>query len=211
VLAALVMLAACTHGSGGPTSAPSTVIQTQVITKSASPPPPVKIVAPIKTGPTTAAIANACPFLDEQPAVNKVGMRLDKITVLRSGGKTVGCRFYGLQHPNASCDASCLTKENLPGPHQPAIEIETYRYPSAKDAYNGFVSMSKKEGSNIQQDSIVGKSPGLCFETHFYPTDKGTDWACAFHKGATGVMVRTVVTKAALSVRNVARAIAARV
>ena len=210
VLGALTLLSACTHGSPGSTPAPSTIIHTQIVTTSPTT-SPIKVVPPIKTGPTTAAAADVCPFLDEQAAVNKSGMRLDKITVLRSGGKTVGCRFYALQRPNASCDATCLANENLPGPHQPAIEIETYRYPSAKDAHNGYVRLSEQEGSNFQQDSIVGQAPGLCFESHFYAKDHGTDWACAFSKGTTAVFVRTVVVRAALNALVVARAVASRV
>jgi hypothetical protein len=210
VLGALALLSACTSGSGGGTTAPSTVVRTQVITNTPSS-SPVKIVHPINTGPTTAAVANACPLLDEQSAAKKVGMRLEKITVLRSGGKTVGCRFYALQHPNASCDATCLANEHLPGPHQPAIEIETYRYPSAKDAHNGFVSMSEKQGTNFDRVNIVGHAPGLCFQIHFYPKDKGTDWACAFSKGKTAVVVRTAVTKEQLNATYVAQAVAARV
>jgi hypothetical protein len=210
MLGALAVLSACTSGSGGGTTAPSTIVQTQVITQTPSS-SPVKIVRPINTGPTTAATANACPFLDEQSAADKVGMRLAKITVLRSDGKAVGCRFYALQHPNASCDASCLAKEHLPGRRQPAIEIETYRYPSAKDAHNGFVRMSEKEGTNFSQVAIVGQAPGLCFQTHFYGKDKGADWACAFSKGTTAAVVRTVVTRGTLSATVVARAVANRV
>ncbi len=211
VLTALTVLSACTFRSGGKSSAaPSTAVQTQIVTTTPSQ-SPIRIVPPIKTGPTTAATASTCPLLDEASATKRGGMRLGKITVLRSGGRVVGCRFYGLQHPNASCDASCLQKERLPGPNQPAIEIETYRYPSAKDAHNGFVRMSEQQGTNLQQDKIVGQAVGLCFQTHFYANDNGTDWACAFSKGTTVAVVRTVVTSPALTAILVARAVASRV
>ena len=132
-------------------------------------------------------------------------MRLARIAVLRSGGSVVGCRFYALQHSPLSIS------ENLPGPHQPAVEIETYRYRSATDAHNGFVRLAEKEGSNLQQDRIVGRALGLCYQTRFYPKDHGTDWACAFSKGTVMAVVRTVVTSPALNAKRVARAIAAKI
>ena len=112
----------------------------------------------------------------------------------------------------------CQLRRDLPRERasaRPDINLRSrsrqHRYPSAKDAHNGFVRLSEKEGTNFQQDSIVGQAPGLCFETHFYAKDHGTDWACAFSKGTTAVVVRTVVVRAALNALLVARAVAARV
>jgi hypothetical protein len=113
----------------------------------------------------------------------------------------VGCRFYALQ------DSPLHESEHLPGPHQPAIEIVTVRYPSTIAAHNAFVRLSEK-GRNVQQASIVGQAPGLCFQTDFYPKDDGLDWACAFSKGDVMVVVRTVVTSPALNAILVARAVA---
>jgi hypothetical protein len=202
--AALALLGACTS-SGDASKTPSPSVQTKTIvhTKTPSSGP----TAPVSTGPTTAAVASKCPLLAQSAAVHRGGMRLDKITVLRSGGKVVGCRFYGLQHPTAECGASCLAGEHLPPATQPAIEITTARYPSMVAAHNAFVVLGEK-GRNVQQDTIVGEGPGLCFQTDFYPKDKGRDWACAFNVGAKLVVVRTVVTSPALSAIQVARAVA---
>lgn len=208
-LTALTVLAACTSASGG-TQPSSGSVQTDTVTRTHSAPPPEQ-VTPIPTGPTTAATAHVCPYLDQRSAADTAGMRLAKITVLRSGGKVVGCRFYALQHPNASCSETCLRGEHLPGPHQPAIEIETYRYPSAVAAHNGFVRLSEHEGHNIQQAALVGQAPGLCFQAHFYPKDHGTDWACAFSNGKHMAVVRTVVTSPALNAILIARAVGKRV
>ena len=137
-----------------------------------------------------------------QPRIG--GMRLDRITVLRSGGRTVGCRFYGLQHPTADCSATCLAGEKLPGPHQPAIEIESVRYPSDLAAHNALVLNSRK-GANVQQAAILGQAPGLCYQLDFYPKDHGTDWTCAYNKGRRLVTVRTVVTSPAFTVIRLTR------
>jgi hypothetical protein len=204
-LAALLvaLLTGCTpSGSGGdsPTPSPSTRTIVSTRTRTVTPPPPS---GPETSGPTTVHVAHSCPFIAEQSATNKSGMRLDKITVLKSGGKVVGCRFYGLQHPTLSCDETCLKGERLPGPHQPAIEIRTYRYPS-KQAVHNALALSAKGGANVEQLPIAG-STGLCFQINFYPKDNGTDWACSFAKGTKLVVVRTTISPSpAKSVQEVA-------
>jgi hypothetical protein len=204
LVAALAVLCACTSSGGTPsTPAPSVQTKTVVHTRTPSAGP----TAPVSTGPTTAAKITTCPLLAQSTAADRLGMRLDKITALRSDGRVVGCRFYALQHPNASCSESCLQGEHLPPAKQPAVEIITARYPSITAAHNAFVLLGEK-GHNVQQDDILGQAPGLCFQTDFYPKDKGTDWACAFNKGARLIVVRTVVTSPALSAIQVARAVA---
>jgi hypothetical protein len=203
VIAALALLSACTSSGGkGPTASPS--VQTQTVTQTTTPAPGP--TAPISTGPTTSATASDCPYLSRSVATPRSGMRLDRITVLHSGGKIVGCRFYGLQHPNASCSESCLAGERLPPASQPAIEMKIVRYPSANAAHNALATRFTSAGS-IEQDKI-GSDTGLCFETDFYAKDKGTDWACAFTLDTRLIIVRTVITKGALSALAVARAFA---
>jgi hypothetical protein len=205
LLAAFTLLAACTSSGHSSPSTPPDIVHTQTVvhtrTPSASP------TARISTGPTTVVAATSCPFIDQQTATDRGGMRLDRITVLHSGGKTVGCRLFALQHPTADCGAGCLAGEHLPPAKQPAIEITTAVYPSADAAYNAFVRLGTK-GRNAEQDPIVGKAPGVCYQTDFYPPDKGTDWACTFSKGKTMVVVRTVITKSEVSTISISRAIA---
>src|SRR5690242_19623355 len=115
-----VLLTACTSsGTAAPTPSTSTrtVIGTRTVTATTSRP------APVTSGPTTTATAARCPLLDTPQAAARVGMRLGRITVQRSGGRIVGCRFYTLQ------GSPLAHSEHLPGPKQPAIEIETTRYP----------------------------------------------------------------------------------
>jgi hypothetical protein len=196
---AVVLLASCTSGGGTSSSSPSVRTETVTQTRPATGAP----TAPISTGPTRATTAATCPLLGKQEAADHVGMRLARITVLHSGGKVVGCRFYALQNSPLS------QSEHLPGPKQPVIEITTVRYPSELAAHNAFVRVAE-QGRNTQTASIVGQAPGACFQTDFYAKDDGKDWACAFSKGDTMVLVRTVVTSPALSAILVARAVAER-
>ncbi|HEY7010910.1 MAG TPA: hypothetical protein VH395_18305 [Jatrophihabitantaceae bacterium] len=200
VLVAVALLASCTSGGGTPSSSPS--VRTETVTHTRS--PTAEPTAPISTGPTRATTAATCPLLPTRQAADHVGMRLARITVLHSGGKVVGCRFYALQ------DSPLSESEHLPGPKQPVIEITTFRYPSERAAHNAFVRIAE-HGSNVQTASIVGQAPGACFQTDFYAKDDGEDWACAFSKGDTMVLVRTVVTSPALSAILVARAVAERI
>lgn len=192
-----LLLLACTS-SGDPAPTPSTRVETVVRTETST--PSIGPTGPVSTGPTTAARAASCPLLPTQDAANRVGMRLERITVLHSGGKVVGCRFYALQN------SPLHNSEHLPGPNQPAIEIETVRYASPIAAHNAFV-MEARRGTNPQQEPI-GDTTGVCFQIDFYKHDKGRDWACAFNLGKIKVSVRTVVVTPALNVVEAARVVA---
>jgi hypothetical protein len=154
---------------------------------------------PVRTGPTTAAAASRCPFVDEQAAADYAGMRLARITVLRSDGKVVGCRIYALQN------SPLHNSEKLPPANQPAVEITLTRYRSAAAAHDAIV-LAARAGTNPQQVRI-GTTTGVCFQTRFYAKDDGQDWACAYAAGTTLVLVRTVVVSPALNAVEIARAI----
>ena len=179
---AAVLLAACTSGSSS-TPAPSTSIVTSTVPASTVAP------TPVSSGPTTASAATSCPLAAESFVHLTMGIRLGRVTVLHSGGRVVGCRFYAQQKPDGSCNATCLAKEKLPGPNQPAVEITTQRYASATDAHNAFVL---RAGSAEPAQTDFDGTTGLCFQTAFDPRDKGTDYACTVNKGSTMVLVRTV-------------------
>lgn len=200
LLAFAPVAAACTSTTPAPPPA-QTVTQTQTRTATRTVTPSVTPTA-IPAGPTTAHAAPSCPWLDQQATADDVGMRLTRITVLRSGGHVVGCRFYALQ------DSPLHNSEHLPGPHQPAVEVSTQRYRAARDAHNAFVLLART-GSNVLRAKIAPGNTGLCFQIAFYPRDHGRDWACAFSVGATAVTVRTVVVTPALNVIEVTRRVAA--
>jgi hypothetical protein len=165
---------ACT--SSPPAPPDRTITSVQTLTRPPS-------TAPVVAGPTTSA-EGSCPFLDQQTAAGDVGMRLARTTVESSGGKPVGCNFYALQGSPLS------ESEHLPGPNQPAIRITSTRYPDAAAAHNAMV---RAAGQQAQQ-AKVGTLTGLAFQVEFDPADKGKDWACAFTKGDTLVVVTTAVT-----------------
>jgi hypothetical protein len=194
VVSALV-LAGCTSSSGGGPTTPTGTV-THIRTPSPSTP------RPAATGAVTAHPASSCRYATTGFVRDTVGMRLARITVLRRAGKTVGCRFYPLGHPNAQCDATCLQGEHLPAPNQPVVEIRTDRYGSNKDAHNE-VARVGSQGTNPERVALGGGITGVCFQTAFYPKDHGTDWACAANVKATYVIVRTVVTSPALDAQLV--------
>lgn len=195
-----LMLLACTSSSAGPDPTPSTSVRTVIKTRTST--PSIGSTAPVSTGPTRVRDAAACPLLPTQQAADRVGMRLARITVLHSGGRVVGCRFYALQN------SPLHNSENLPGPHQPAIEIETTRYASSIAAHNAFV-IEARHGTDPQR-ARIGNTIGVCFQIDFYAHDKGQDWSCAFNLNKTKVSVRTVVVSPALNVEEISRAVAKR-
>jgi hypothetical protein len=146
---------------------------------------------PVDTGPVKATTATRCPVIDRQFAADTVGMRLAKITVLRSTGKLVGCRIYALQN------SPLAVSEKLPPANQPAVEITFTRYRSAAAAHNAIVVAANK-GTNPQQ-AAFGKTTGVCFQLDFYKKDHGRDWSCAYSSGDTLVQVKTVVVSPALN------------
>lgn len=187
---ALAALAACTS-SGTPTTYTT---QTTTITHTSSADP-----NPIDTGPTRATSAESCPFVGKHYVHYTIGMRLGRVTVLRSGGRTVGCRFYALQN------SYLHDSEHLPGPNQPVLQITTQRYHSAVAAHNAFVRLATA-GRNALQVPLGGAT-GVCFQTDFYPKDAGTDWACAVNNGSTAVVVHSVDTTASFNTASVTRVV----
>lgn len=183
VAAVALALVGCTS-SGGAT--PSTPVSTTTIVQTSAPP-----TAAISAGPTTVAAAPSCPYVSQDFVRQTIGMRLSTITVLRSGGKVIGCRFYALQNDPLA------VSENLPGANQPVVEIVTRQFPSATAAHNAFV-VTGEQGTNYQQTKL-GSTTGLCYQTEFYPRDHGTDYACTVSKGSTQLIVRSVDTTDSLS------------
>jgi hypothetical protein len=195
VLTAALLLAGCTS-SGSPSPSGSTHTSTRTLSSGPN-------TAPISTGPTRAATASSCPFTTQDFVRNTMGMRLGRITVLRSGGRVVGCRFYALQN------SPLHESEHLPGPNQPVVEITTQRFASARAARNAFVLLSRK-GTNAQRVDL-GRTVGVCFQAPFYPKDHGADWACAANVRSTEVVVRTVDTTGTFSPATVTKAVLRRV
>ncbi|MDT4913036.1 MAG: hypothetical protein QOC66_2164 [Pseudonocardiales bacterium] len=191
-IAGVVLLTGCSGSDAGrASSSPPLSTRTATVTQTRAPD-----IQPIATGPTTAAVAASCPFVGQSFVRDTIGMRLGRITALRSGGRTVGCRFYALQ------GSSLSASEHLPGPRQPAVEITTSRYASTTAAHNAFVRIAQR-GTNLQPVQLGGGVTGVCFQTDFYPKDRGADWACATNQGGIAVLVRTVVTAPALNAKLV--------
>jgi len=190
------LLTACTSSS----SPSPDVTRTRTVTSTHGPTPPV----PVRSGPTTSAREADCPLLAEHVASHQSGMRLARVTVQRSGGHVVGCRFYPIPGPTAACPASCYQGEHLPPADQPAIEIDSQRYTTAVGAHNAFVLIASK-GTAPQQVQVAKGNTGVCYQTHFWSKDHGRDIACAFSTGTTAVVVKTVVVHSSLDVVELAK------
>ena len=191
LVAALLLLSACRAVPPAPTPATTTVTRTEVV--SAPPPDPV----PVRTGPTAAADAPACPLLPTQTAANDVGMRLARLQVLRVAGAVSGCRFYALQGSPYS------SSEHLPGPNQPAIAIDVIEYASAVAAHNAMV-LRARAGTGAHQVSLPTGQVGIVYQTDFDPADHGRDWACAVARGTTLTVVTTAVSRTSVNAVSLA-------
>jgi hypothetical protein len=201
VLGGCLLFGACT---GSPGKAPSsTPLPTPTVTVTQTRPVPT---TPVDDGPTTSA-DGTCTLLPRRTVHNDVGMRLGRVTVQRAGGKQVGCTFYALQHPTAQCPASCLAGENLPGPHQPAVQLAISHYAGTTAARAAMVRLATA-GTNPQQVDVGGGRVGLAYQIDFYRKDHGKDWACAFNLGSTLAVIKTVTTGTSVSVATVARHLA---
>jgi hypothetical protein len=193
---AAVPLASCTSTPRQPPTTPDvTVTQTRTATRTVAPDP-----RPIVAGPTTAAGARGCPLVAKQTAADNVGMRLARITVLRSGGSVIGCQFFALQ------GSPLATSEHLPGPKQPVISLVTSRYGSALAAHNAMVLLARA-GTSGSQVRLHGGVVGVVYRTNFDPHDHGRDWVCAFARGTGLTVIKTVVTDTSVNAVALANAV----
>jgi hypothetical protein len=186
-------LAGCTSSAGTP--APTRTVTSTIVTTVAPAAPPS-----VPAAPTTAVAARSCPLVGTAFVRDTMGMRLGRLTVLRSAGRVVGCRFYALQ------GSPLHASEHLPGPRQPVVEVVTQRFVSATAAHNALVSAARG-GSNPQQVPFGRAGTGVCYQTAFYPKDRGRDWACGATLGTLRVLVRTVDTTGTFSTATLTRAV----
>lgn len=169
--------------TGGPTSSAGVVPATPVAAATVAGVPPS---ARVPAGFTEAT----CPYIDTTTARDLEGNRIYRTAVSTAPGP-VTCRFYFW-----CCD------------YHATLEIQPVTYPSADAAYNAMV-LTGRAGRSVT--GIPGLVPGVdavLYQTPFYGPDKGRDWACAFAKGTTVVVVRTDQTDVSFNARRIATAIA---
>jgi hypothetical protein len=133
-----------------------------------------------------------------------VGMRLARVQVLRQGGTTIGCRFFALQ------GSPLATSERLPGPNQPVIQITSSVFADALAAHNALVRLADA-GTDPAQYTIRVGIVGVAFRTTFDPSDGAKDWAVAFNKGSTLVVVKTAVSETSADALAIARSVISQV
>jgi len=157
---------------------------------------------PGKLGPVHEVPAGSCPLARADFVRNTMGMRLGRLTRLHGAGVS-GCRFYALQN------SPLHTSEHLPGAKQPVLEILVRRLPTAVEAHDAVVLLART-GANVHRVHL-GHTTGACFQTHFYPKDRGKDWACAASVRRTVVVVHSVDTTGTFGTATVTRAVLRRV
>jgi hypothetical protein len=202
-IALIATVAACVRSTSSPTP---TRTSTETITSPGTSTPQPTNSGPLSTATVSEKTVAACPYISEDEASSDTGFRLDRITELIQAGEVVGCRFYALQNPTAQCDEACVRAENLPPGNVPGVEIRATKYSSSLNAHNAFVTTAKT-GTDYQQVEIGTGNIGVCYRTTVWTQDGGRDWACAFSKGATEIVIRTSVTDPPLNVVQIANAI----
>jgi hypothetical protein len=188
VLVALLTVAGCSSGPGS----------ANLVTPSVPP-----SSGPEGVGPIHEVKAHSCRLATTDFIRNTMGMRLGRVTRLRGDG-IAGCRFYALQ------GSPLHASEHLPGPHQPVLEILTRRFGLPYEARKAMLFLAEA-GKNGQHVPLGKGGGGVCFQTNFYPKDRGMDWACAATKGRTEVVVHSVDTTGTFSTATVVKSVLARV
>ena len=203
VLLAILVSAGCAGCTSVHAAAPGPSVVTDYVTMTSTPhttvavpatPPPAATVAGMgPQAPMPAGFTEApCPYIDTQTAANLEGNRIYR-TATSTGAGPVTCRFYFW-----CCDFHAT------------LEIQPVTYPSADAAYNAMV-LAGKRGTNVT--GVPGLIPGVdavLYQTPFYGRDDGRDWAAAFAKGTTMVIVRTDQTDVSYNARRIAATIAPR-
>jgi hypothetical protein len=197
LLAALLAPPACTARQTTYSTSTIDRTQTRTITPSAAG------TGPLDVRPTAVADAHNCPLLEEQAAADMLGMRLARIEVLRQGGTTIGCRFYALQ------GSPLATSEHLPGPNQPVVQITSSAFADTHAAYYALARLADAGTDQAQYPIRVGII-GVAFRTGLDPSDGAKDWAVAFNKSSTLVVVKTAVIDTSADALAIARSVAAK-
>ncbi len=199
LLTVATLLAGCS--ADHPAPAPVTVTNSVTLTRSpsATVPAPASVptlttVAPLPPGVAVPAgeRESDCPYIDTATARDLEGNRIYRTTVTTAPGP-VTCRFYFW-----CCD------------YHATLEIAPFAMPSADAAYNAMVETGRAGANVTGVKDLVPGVDAVLFQTAFYGPDAGRDWACAFAKGTTLVVVRTNQTDVSFNARRIAETVAPR-
>jgi hypothetical protein len=214
-VAGLLVLAACTSGSGSdPSSASSAAVTVLPGGEGDTSPTSVRVPAstakratskPATSKPATSKRATRAPkktgTTPPKPAkVREITRKCpylsnddEQIAEGKKVGRStvlttspVGCRFY-LAYPD----------------YHAVAQITVRKYRTELIAFN---TVARTGGSTAQSTPRVGDGAVL-YRTRFYKADGNRDWACIFAKGKTVVTVHTDATMSSVDARNVAVAI----
>lgn len=204
-LAALALVAGCTSGSGSPAS---TITHTSTVTHSSAvgdtwrPPRPAH-VRPLPPGhkPHKGEKDGSCPYIrtglnvDGGGGVNLADLEGDRVyrTTVLTSYHPHGCRFYFYAPP-----------------YEAIADIRPYTFGSAVEAFNAMIRTARSGHELITERDFVKGVTGICFRTKYFAADGARDWAFAFAKGTTMVIVYTQRFDTSRNGLYIAKAIAAK-
>jgi hypothetical protein len=208
VIAAIAAaVAGCTSSATVP--ADTTTTHTRTVTATRPPPrphvrpEPVATVRPLPPGarPHRGERDGRCPYIragldvDAGGGVNLADLEGDRVyrTTLLTRYHPVGCRFYFYAPP-----------------YEAIADIRPRRFATATDAYNAMVLTARTGRELITERNFVKGLTGICFRTEYFGQDGSRDWAFAFAKGTTMVVVYTQRSDTSRNALYIARAIAGR-
>lgn len=162
-------------------------------------PRPARTVAGLAPGqkPAHGELEKRCPYIASTPEQNSrtnvadiVGSHVYRTTVLNSV-QPVGCRFYFYAPP-----------------YEAIVDIVPQTLSSPTAANNAMV-LTARAGSQAQgHPNLLPGIDAVVFRTKFFGPDTGRDWASAFSKGSTMVVIHTQRTDTSYPALLLAKAIA---
>lgn len=146
-------------------------------------------------------IEGSCPYIKAglniepestgQDFADLEGNRVQRVTRLTTL-KPVGCRFY------------------FQNDYHPTGDILPSTYPTHLAAYNAMVATARAGTSARGVPAFVPGVDGISFQTKLNSPDHGRDWAFAFVKGNTMVVIRTDQINSQANAQYIAQAIVAK-
>jgi len=153
----------------------------------------VKTQVPLGNQPPSAAIPATdlkapCPYVSTADAQQAQGNHIYLTTVTKQ--TPPWCRFYFYSSPfNA------------------VLEIAPTVFATPLEAHNALVLTAQASTQASSISSYPNFAPGvdlISFRTAMFAPDNGLDWACAFVKGTTMVLIRTQQKDTSQDARNIA-------
>jgi hypothetical protein len=207
--AGVLVLGACSSGSGADPATTRTIVQTSTAPAPAvsfTPAPATSVAALPPSGKAPKGeVFRTCPYieagLDSEPTTapnvaDLEGDRVGRVTVL-TGFTPVGCRFY-------------FSYSYGDTRHQAVADIQPFTLATSAAARNAMIRTAEAGSSPETEQNFVPGLIGIRYQTRFFGPDGAKDWAFVFAKGRRMVVVHTQQTSSSLNAQQLAAAVAAK-